>query len=227
MKRRLLVAPEVARKLPAPHLAQLEGVVDEPDNRCAICDQLVTGSTASAVMFVADRGMLVQLAHPDCLASGVYERPGLDEAMDARLASDEGIDLNTALGIRGTSPKRLIFVEMTMLISAPEADPIEDYANGMGLVPVVGEIERIDPPVSEVAHIEPHGEGLGIAHVNGTDYVEASPDELEGWLATEDSETAILLTGRNLGLLQRPALIEEALMERPCWAGALSLRGFR
>jgi len=226
MRRRLLVAPEVAQVLQAAHLAQLEGVVSEPDNACAICAQFVLGEAASAVVFKDDRGTLVQLAHPECLSSGIYERPGLDAVMDSRMTSGEGIDTNTALGSRPTSPQRLVFVEMRMLWSAPEADPIEDFANRLGLVPVAGPIERIDPPVSSLSHIEPHEKGLGISHPQGVDYIATELEELTGWLALEASQTAILLTGRNLGLLQRPTLIEEALMERPCWAGTLSLRGF-
>ena len=154
MTRQLHVSPEVAQAMPAAYLAQLQAVVDAPDNRCARCQQPITSTTVEAVILRDENSFTVRLAHPDCARSGIYPAPGMNAAITARITDPDGVDINTTLGRRpNPSPRALVFLEPVMLVSvAPPGDTFSDsddplgvYAVQRGLKPITGRLDQITP----------------------------------------------------------------------------------
>lgn len=234
--RQLNVAPQVAQLLPPAHLAQLQAEVNDPNNRCPSCGQLVTGPAAEAVVLTDGDYHLVRLAHPECARSGIYDTPGLrvDEAV--RLAA--GLNINTSLGRRpGPTPRALVFIELqdNLSLISPGSDPTtaEDplavYANTLGLEPVAGGPMQLTPAHSATSSLHVDADRrLILIQPDGRDILWDEPDEpLTAWCqtATEDEAIALLITARGLGLSQHPPTITRALTTQPAWGATLTVTG--
>lgn len=212
---------DVARFLPAPVLAQLQATIDDPDNLCCVCDKLISGPTAEAVVFTdGAAATLVKLAHSECMASGVRMLPGLREAFDAHTEAAEGFSMATKLGLRVREPRALIFLEPEVLVGGLEGDPLELYSEALGLAPISGSIEDIDLVHTELIAIELIEEGLGLRATHGLETVPAEASELARWLEAADGRAAVIVA-RGLGLSRPEPTIEEALALRPSW-GAIA-----
>ncbi len=222
MSRDLRVSADVARLLPAPMLAQVQATIDDPDNVCCICDGLIEGPSAELVVFTDGEATLVKLAHSDCMASGVHELPGVRALFDARAASGEGFGLATLLGLRESEPRALIFLEPELLAARPDQDPLELYATALGLEPIAGPVEEIEPDASGAFTIEPTGEGLQLRTRYGLDTVPAAPEELAKWLEAAEGK-AVVIVARGLGLSRPEPPVEEALALRPAWGGVAEI----
>ncbi|MDQ6775960.1 MAG: hypothetical protein M3071_07020 [Actinomycetota bacterium] len=232
--RQLNVAAQVAELLPAAHLAQLQAEVDDPDKRCPRCGQLVTGATVEAVVLRDGDFHLARLAHPECARSGLYEYPGLRVTQAEQLAN--GLDVNYTLGRRARPrPRALVFIELLTHLSAvpPGADlasapdPLDDYATGLGLQPVTGTIDQITPAKTTTSTLHLEVDGLTLTHANGHDTIPADPHALAAWrqASAADEATALVITGRGLGLARESPTIAEALATRPAWAATVNVTG--
>ncbi len=217
MSREMRVAPEVAQVLSPAMLAQLEATVGDPDNVCPVCTELIDGPSAEAVIFTDGNVSVAKFAHPECMASGVQPLPGLAGLMDERIEKAGGFDMATTLGLRESEPRALIFLELELLAAGPEQDPLELWATGLGLQPVSGEIEEIEPVETDVFKVYRDDGGLVLRGQFGKDTVEADRPDLDRWLQAAAGR-AIVIVGRGLGLRRDPPTIQEALALRPCWA---------
>lgn len=150
---RLHVAAHVAQIAPTAHLAQLQAVINDPDNRCARCGQPMTDTVAEAVVLRDGELSVLRLTHPACAPSGIYETPGL-RAVTAQTTRD-GLNIRSSIATRPeTAPRALVFCELLTGISviAPgadsddAADPLATYAAALGLTPVSGHIDQLTPP---------------------------------------------------------------------------------
>lgn len=222
LSRELRVSEEVARLLAAPILAQLEATVDDPDNVCCACETFITGPSAEVVVFTDGDATLIKLAHGECMASAVHPLPGLSDAFDARTSSGEGFAMATLLGLRERQPRALIFLEPEVLASGPDEDPLELYASALGLSPISGSIEAIEPQPTDSCTIERIDEGLGLRVAHGVETVPAARSELPRWLDAAAGR-AIVIVARGLGLSRAEPTIEEALALRPAWGGVAAI----
>lgn len=235
-RRQLRVAAEVAKAMPAAHLAQLQAVVDDPDNRCARCRRPITGATVEAVIVRDENFSTVGLAHPECARSGLYQAPGMRASVTARMTDPEGIDINTTLGRRQPRPQALVFLEPLMLVSlAPPGgqlantteDPLAVYAAQRGLEPITGQLDQITPAPTTTSRLHVQADGLVLTNPLGQDTIPAGADVLADWCQTarDDHATAIVITARGLGLTQQPTTISEAIATRPAWAAQVNVDG--
>lgn len=224
MSRNLIVAPEVTEILSGAHIGQLESLVDDDDNVCQDCGEFILGDSAAVVVFADDRASVVKLAHPECLRSGVYPVPGLDSAMRKQIDEEPGLSMRTLLGRRRTSPQALVFLEPLVLLGSPDEDPLGVYAEGLGLAPISGEIEHIEPPHIEGLEIQRHPQGLGLRTPHGTEEIHADPESVTTW-AKYAQTGAIVIVARGLGLGLSEPTIEAALALRPAWGGLVEVRG--
>ncbi len=234
--RQLHVAAEVAKAMPAAHLAQLQATVDDPDSGCIQCGQLFTDVTVEVVVLRDGDCLAARLAHPECARSAIYEAPGLRATIATNIADNEGLDINTILGRRATCPRALVFLEPTMLFSfAPPGgdlantteDPLAVYATQYGLQPTTGRLDQITPEPTTTSHLHVQPDGLVLTNPLGHDTIPADPDVLADWCTTarQDHATAIVITARGLGLTQQPTTITEALATRPAWAAQITVTG--
>ncbi len=136
MSRELKVAADVAQLLPAAVLAQLEAVVDDPDNVCCVCEELIAGPSADVAVFAEDKFAHVTLAHPACMTSGVRSAPGLDRCMAQACTGPRESEMATLLGLRDSSPRALLFLEPSLTVCGWDGDPLGTFAVGLGLSPV-------------------------------------------------------------------------------------------
>jgi hypothetical protein len=172
MARELRVSQEVAQVLPAAGLAQLQATIDDPDNVCCVCEKLIDGPSAEVVVFTdGDAATLVKVAHSDCMLSAVRVLPGLREAFHARAVAAEGFAMATKLGLRRRPPRALIFLEPEVLIGGYEEDPLELCSEALGLGPITGSVEDIQPVTTELFTIEQIDEGLGLRAAHGMETV--------------------------------------------------------
>ena len=222
MPRELRISEEVAELLPASTIAQLEAVVDDADNVCCACGATVAGQVAEAVVFADDDGLIVKLAHPDCMASAVIRAPGVSAAFRERLAAEDGQVMATLLGLRRSAPRPLIFLEPELLVSGLGEDPLGAYAEALGLAPVSGTIESIAPPATEKFTVVRIDGGIGLETGWAVEEVPADAAALGEWLGAAAGE-ALVVIGRGLALRREPPTIEEALALRPCWAGVATI----
>ncbi len=217
-----MVAEEVARLLPAAVLAQLEAVVDDPDNVCCVCEELIAGPSANVAVFAEDKFAHVNLAHPACMTSGVRSAPGLDRCMAQACTRPRESEMATLLGLRDSSPRALLFLEPSLTVCSWDGDPLGTFAVGLGLSPVSGAINRIAPPPTDLLSIQRREDGLALLNQFGTDSAPASRSELDQWWAAADGQ-ALVIVARGLGLSRTEPAIEEALQFRPAWGAMASL----
>jgi hypothetical protein len=204
--------------LPAGSLAQLEAVVDDPDNRCCVCEEFISGPTAEVAVFTDEKSVLVRLAHGECMSSGIHPLPGLQQGMKERVTGGEPFAMATMLGLRRSEPRALIFLEPEMLVARPEEDGLELWALRLGLAPVSGTIEDLAAPTTSVFWIERIAGGLALRSQGATDTVPASDAEVHQWVQHADGR-ALVIVARGLGLNRPDPPIAEALATRPTWAG--------
>lgn len=222
MTRELRVAEEVAQLLSAPVLAQLEAIVDDPDNVCCVCESTITGSSAEVVVYTDGEAVLVKMAHSECAVSSVCQVPELGEQMSAGIEAVDGFKMSTLLGRRQTAPRALIFLELELTASGVDEDPLERYALALGLSPISGSIEDIAPPRTELFTIETIPGGLGLRNKYGTETVPADDASLEEWLSLAAGQ-ALVIVARGLGLSRPKPVIEEALALRPAWGAVATV----
>ncbi len=207
---------DVARLLSAAALAQLEAVVDDPDNVCHACDELISSEWVEVILLAGKPLMIARLAHPGCLRSCVYPGPGpqrqLEWASDA--CARGGFEMATVLALRPNRPHALLFLEPATLIAGLGQDPLEIWALGLGLSPVSGEIEQLAPPPTDAFTIARRPAGLALHHSCGTDTVCAEPAEVDDWWRAAEGK-ALVVTARGLGLRRAERAIEEAVRLRP------------
>jgi hypothetical protein len=216
MPRHLNIAAEVLAPLEGPMLAQLESVVDDPDNLCCVCGEPIDGPTAEVVLFIDGEVGSVKLADSGCMKSAICELPRLRQGLRAVFA--DGIEMLTLLTCREAEPRALLFLEPRMVFADPGEDPLELYAQTLGLAPISGSIEDIEAPETDAFTIEPIDGGLALRLATSTDLVEASDDQLREWLALAEGR-ALVIVARGLGLARAEPTIEEALTLRPAWGG--------
>jgi hypothetical protein len=126
----------------------------------------------------------------------------------------------TMLGLRDREPRALIFLEPEVMGGGPDEDPLELYATALGLAPVSGSIEGIDPGPSKEFTIERTAEGLALRGAHGAETVPAT--ELERWLEAAKGQ-AVVIVARGLGLSRPQPTLEEALTLRPAWAAVAQI----
>lgn len=222
MARELHVSTDVAQLLPAAMLSQVQATIDDPDNVCCACEGLIDGPSAELIVFTdGEAAAMVKVAHSDCMSSGVRTLPGLRAAFDARAQEPEGFSMATMLGLRRRAPRALIFLEPEVLAGGVEEDPLELYAEELGLVSISGSIEEIELVDTDRFRIELIEEGLGLRAAHGLETVPADESELAPWLEAADGR-AVVIAARGLGLSRSKPAIEEALALRPSW-GAIAM----
>lgn len=220
MPRHLNIAAEVLPPLEGPMLAQLESVVDDPDNLCCVCGEQIDGSTAEVILFVDGEMGSVKLADSGCMKSAICELPGLRQGLRAVVA--DGIDMLTLLTCREAQPRALPFLEPRMVFADPGEDPLELYAQTLGLAPISGSIKDIQAPDTNAFTIEPIDTGLALRLPENTDFVEATESRLRQWLILAEGR-ALVIVARGLGLARSEPTIEDALMLRPSWGGVATI----
>jgi hypothetical protein len=220
MPRHLNIAPEVLAKLDAPMVAQIEAVVDDPDNSCCVCGEFIAGPVAEVVLFTDGKLSLVKLADPGCVASGVYAHPEVRRHIDS--LTRDGFDMLTRLTAREASPRALLFLEPTTLTAGPGEDPLELYAEILGLAPISGRVEEIAAPPTDAFTIGPTDQGLELRLSENSDWVEAGPALRREWTALAEGRALVILA-RGLGLARAEPTIEEALMLRPAWGAVATV----
>jgi hypothetical protein len=208
--------------LPAAVLAQLEAVVGDDDNRCWACRRFITGPAAAVVVLIDGEDRLVRLAHGGCMTSGVHPTPGLTEAFLEWERHGKDYATGTALGVRESDPRALVFLEPGVLVGAAHADPLEPFAVAFGLSPIAGAVEAIDPPATDSSTIVATEVGLEIRTQAGVDTVPATEEEVAWWLDAAAGR-AIVVVARGLGLCLDEPTIEEALALHPAWGGVASV----
>jgi hypothetical protein len=232
---RLNIAADVAKQVPAAHLAQMEATFDDPDSGCVRCGRPFEDETVQAVLLRDGDFLALRLTHRACAPSGVYEAPGLRAMVLEKVISSDGVDVDTSLGRRRRRPRALVFLEPTILFSsAPPgaqlvdaADPLGIYATQLGLGPITGQLDQISPQPTTTSRLYVHRDGLLLRSEFGDDTIPADRDTLIQWCnaAREDDATAIVITARGLGLNQQPPTIAEAIATRPAWAARVDVDG--
>jgi hypothetical protein len=222
MARKLEVAPDVAQLIDAGTIAHLEEVAQETDNPCPFCEQYVTTDVVSLVIMRDGLAHLGRLSHPDCARSGIYDIGGIADVLERKLDGDA--PTRTKLGLRETAPRALAFIDFVGITSGVGSDFWEDHAKHVGLEPCAGEIEAISPDPAEHARFRIEDRELRL-YVDGElrETIGADVDELRDWRAEAERDGVVLITGRGLGLAKERPTIEEALRERPTWAGVIRL----
>jgi hypothetical protein len=229
MARELHVAAEVARALPAPHLAQLEEDVAGEDNVCVVCGALIEGPTAELVVLQDSRAVLARLAHPECARSDVYTWEGTSAAVAHLALRPGGVDVATALAWRRERrPRAIVLIEPRIHISldGSDADPLERlFAIPLELTPAAGLLEDLDPPLARGCHIELTGAGLVVRSSDLRISVPSRRGPLARWREQAADGRALVIVGRGLGITRAEQdmarAVTEALRLRPCWAGTM------
>ena len=229
MPRQLHVAAEAAQALPASHLAQLEEDVCGEDNVCVACGTVIDGPAAELVVLRDERAVLARLAHPDCVASGVYPWEGTSAAVATLALRPGGVDVATALAWRRERrPRAIVLIEPRVHISldAADTDPLERlFATPLELTPASGPLEELDPPPARSCHIEVTGAGLAVRSADLRISVPSRRGPLARWRAQASDGHALVIVGRGLGITRddedMARTVGEALRLRPCWAGTL------
>ena len=229
MARELRVAAEVASALPASHLAQLEEDVCGEDNVCVACGALIDGPVAELVVLQDERAVLARLAHPECVASGIYTWEGTSAAVASLALRPGGVDVATALAWRRLRrPRAIVLVEPRIHISvdAVDTDPLERlFATPLELVAASGALEELDPPPARHCHIEVTGAGLVLRAPDLRISVPSRRGPLARWREQAGDGRALVIVGRGLGITRSEQdmarALAEALRLRPCWAGIL------
>ena len=223
--RELRVAEDVARLLSAAVIAQMEAVVDDPDNVCFVCDRFISGPSAELAVFAEGSTVCAWLAHPECAESGVRALPGLGQAVVQRFAAGSESHMATLLGLRQPSPRALLFLEPSLTVCGWGGDPLETFAAMLGLPPASGAIDRIAPEPTDLLSIRRLEHGLALRHPFGADFAPASRSELDQWWDASGGE-ALVVVARGLGLSRSQPTIEEALQFRQAWAAVAPLEDF-
>jgi hypothetical protein len=229
MARRLHVSAEVARALPASHLAQLEEDVIGDDNVCVACGALIEGPVAELVVLSDERVRLARLAHPACARSDVYEWPGTSAAVANLALRPGGLDVATALAWRRVrEPRAIVLIEPRIHISLDGADddPLERlFATPLQLTPAGGLLEDLAPPLARGCHIELTGAGVVIRSQDLRVSVPSRRGPLARWRQQAADGHAIVIVGRGLGITRAEQdmarAVTEALRLRPCWAATM------
>jgi hypothetical protein len=229
MTRELHVAAEVAAALPASHLAQLEEDVAGEDNVCVACGGVIDGPAAELVVLQDERALLARLAHPECVASGVYSWEGTSAAVASFATRPGGVDVATALAWRRVRrPRAIVLIEPRIHISidAVDTDPLERlFATPLELSPAGGPLEDLDPPPARHCHIELTGAGFVVRAADLRISVPARRGPLARWRGQASDGRALVIVGRGLGITRAEQdmgrVLGEALRLRPCWAGTL------
>jgi hypothetical protein len=229
MDRELHVAAEVASALPASHLAQLEQDVGGEDNVCMACGALIAGPVAELVVLQDERAILARLAHPECVASGIYDWEGTSAAVASLAMRPGGVDVATALAWRRVRrPRAIVLIEPRVQISVEDADtdPLERlFATPLELTPVGGPLEDLDPPLARSCHIEVTGAGLAVRAADLRISVPSRRGALARWREQATDGRALVIVGRGLGITRgeqdSARALADALRLRPCWAGVL------
>lgn len=221
--RELRVAPEVAAAIPAPFLAQLEALVDDPDNRCPACGQPIAGKLAELAVFTEPALTVLRLTHPDCLRSGIYSAPGSARGYAQGFADGYlQTTMTTLLALRPQRPRALLFLEPATLVGTPDQDPLEPFALSLGLSPVSAELQRLAPPRTDALTLARRPGGLALRGSLGEDFVSARGLEGRRWFRAAAGE-AIVIVARGLALGSDRPQLEEALRLRPAWAAIARL----
>lgn len=231
-RRRLEISSAVVDALASAQLAMLYDQVDDADNICRVCQEVVAGDSAAAVIFRDDdaQALLVGFAHPSCATSGIYEAPGLGEALRDRAdEGDAGGDLRCSLAFREVEPLRTVLIELVTGIALLNEDPAEAYASALGLHPLRGSIwtEPVAPVTNRVT-LAPSPDGLAL-HIALDDRIHVDKlyfprEEVDEWIAREDHDRVVLLVGRGLRLQDGAVAIEEAIAtSAPAWVGTVQL----
>jgi hypothetical protein len=229
MTRELRVAAEVAAALPASHLAQLEEDVTGAENVCVACGALIDGPVAELVVLQDERAVLARLAHPDCVASGVYSWEGTSAAVASLALRPGGVDVATALAWRLVRrPRAIVLVEPRIHISvdAVDSDPLDRlFATPLELLPAAGALEDLDPPLARHCHLELTGTGLVVRAADLRISVPSRRGSLARWREQASDGLALVIVGRGLGITRgeedMARTLSDALRLRPCWAGTL------
>jgi hypothetical protein len=216
MPRHLNIAAEILPALGTSMLAQIEAVVDDPDNLCCVCGHHISGPSAEVVLFTDGEVSLAKLADSDCTRSGICQLPGVRQGIEA--CAENGFDMLTRLTARDAGPRALLFLEPTTLCAGPDQDPLELYAEALGLAPISGRLEEIEAPATDAFTIGPTSDGLELRLSGNSDWVEASPTLRREWLELTDGR-ALVIVARGLGLARAVPTIEEAVALRPAWGG--------
>jgi hypothetical protein len=235
MARELRVAAEVAVALPASHLAQLQQDVVADDNLCVACAGLIQDPVAELVVLHDDGAVLARLAHPGCVASGVYRWEGTSAAVAQLTLRPEGLDVATALvwrRPRAPAPRAIVLIEPRIHVSldGSDTDPLQRlFADPLGLHAIGGDLAGLSPPPpagrGTTVESAPHGlvvrtEALRIS-------VPSDAATLARWRAHVDDRRALVIVGRGLGisgsLEDLEATLAEALALRPCWGATVTV----
>jgi len=224
MSRHLHVAPEVAKAIPAFHIAQMESQVDDHDNVCGVCLSFIDTNVVNlyAAYDPAEGGMWdIRMAHPDCHDSTVVTEPGLRELKKRQMLQksvEGGFDLNMVMVLRrDAQPRAVLLQEFHWLIGRrDDDDPLQMAADAFGLSPVSGDLPTVTGlPTSKVWLRPVAADGLELVHEHGADQIDPYPEWRE--VAIADRQ-ALLILGRGMHLDRpEPETISRGLRTQPCW----------
>lgn len=227
MSRRLNISPEVAQVIPASIIAHLESQADDDDNVCGVCLRFIDTDVANIYAAHDQQFYDIRTAHPECHDSVVIDEPGLRAAKHAQL-EDGGVDMLVVMLVRrAPEPRSVLLQEPRWFVGRLEDDePLEQWADAYGLVPVSGYLDRIDPPRTAKARFRLTGERLELVHENGVYEIPAfDPEPFATWREQATaSRRVLLILGRGLHLNRPdPDTIGQALHTQPCWGAVLDV----
>jgi hypothetical protein len=197
MHRRLNIAPEVAQELHSAYLADAQNVAKR-DMFCTVCRQML-GEAAELVVF-RDRGYRrVSMAHPQCLASGIYDRPGLRAATEAAPESGK-TDLRVLMFVLPSNrPSAVCAVEPTRLHGTSDTDPVENFAMRLHLPPLN---TTAKPRIVKQSKLRVGERGLEVVTGEKVRNLSNKRAEAPDWIKKADADLAWLIVGRALNLDQ-------------------------
>jgi hypothetical protein len=241
-QRQVNITPEIVASLPEAQLEQLRVMAEDDDNRCCMCDGIVSDASVEVVMFTIGSLKYVRYSHSACRPSGIYRDPQSiarweqteTNPGDREARARGGTNMTTMLAMRGIHPRALVFIELTSSVSTPdEPDPYARYAELLGLSPITEDLTECTPrPAGKDSYLRTANGRLMLVHELGEDEIIPPPDELDGWLDVARADgNAFLITGFGMRLGTSIDVIKTALAERPAWGAIVPVRrrarGFR
>ncbi|HTA15507.1 MAG TPA: hypothetical protein VK781_11685 [Solirubrobacteraceae bacterium] len=193
---------------------------------------MIDGPEAEAVLFEVGSEKFLFYSHTDCRPSGVYRDPesiagwGDTEPPSDSQGAEGGTNLITLLGMRGISPKPLLFVELATSSSSREApDPFARYAEILGLHPLDGDLREMIPArAGKKTALRAANDHMVLEHEGGKDRIMPPADELPGWVELAKRERGVFLITGSAMRLGDPQGLVDVVRDGRCWGAKIPFR---
>lgn len=227
MARELHVAREVAQRVSSHNLSQAEFLARSMESiPCAVCRQpILTDDETELVVFRDQAYQSTEFAHPDCLISGVYEKPGLDDHAQERLKTRPQLGTNSALMVMPEmkNTRLVCAVEVIRMWTPDRTDAVEVWAKSLGLPPYV---QTNRPKIVVTTKLRVGDRALEIVQGNNVIPLNNDREAAQEWISQSDNGFAWLIVGRGLGVDKYKTNSDflNSLDEAVCWGAPVRVQ---